>query len=944
MDSLNDFLNKKEIVPAKLSSGSFSFGDKFTLINDQFGYPAGTEFTLISGSLQENYKIIKLQGIGEYSFKVNNQNVTIHAGPVAIDNVFSFLPKQTLQEKTQSMSVPQNIPGPPGPRGPAGAKGPKGDKGDRGPIGPMGPVGPAGPIGPQGLKGDVGEKGEKGEKGDRGEQGETGAIGPKGDTGEQGPAGPIGIAGPQGPAGPKGDKGDKGDDGTPGPQGATGEKGDRGEQGIPGPSGPAGERGEIGPAGPKGDKGDVGPQGIPGANGEVGPIGPQGPIGLKGDKGEVGVAVAVYPLKIEDKTLSVEQKFFQDLVTDASLGFSAQGSGGGDVTIRYNGQRIVSAVKNLNFTGQGVSSVTANGRDVTVTIEGGGGPVGPVGSGDVGVMYLKDNTVQTTISEVNGRAVVAGDMSTNLLDNFIKDPTTNSLKYLGNGGRFHIIASFNFYTQSSQDTCGFYVGHNKDINSELSADADRISQSEIYVTGSGSNKPTTGTIQTVLDLNTNDRVFFIVQNKDAPRWIQVEFLKFTVTPIIGEKGDTGDTGDTGNGISDAYLNTDGELVLVYTNGGVDVVGNVTGSTGASGISIVDASVDTNGDLILTYSNGNKDNAGNVRGPSGTGSGLPSGSDTQIQFNDGGVFGGDSEFTWNKSLNTLTVGSNNVAGFIEIKDQGQLRFNEDNTNGSNYIGVRAPASLTSNYTLTLPINDGASGQVLSTDGSGVLSWITPTSASPAGSNGQVQFNNNGSFGGDGGLSYLLSSDTLLIGTVGAASGGNLRFNNRNSYVEFRTAPELSTYTGSVVYRLPRSSDYDGNQAENLYLQATYSGGSGIDYQLAWSPVYVNFGISVPSAFLIRCDQQNDPDICNTDTDTSYTPGLYYYKTDYTFYINCITSSCEEPVYPYNPYALALGGLSNNGIGGYYTGPSILRFVENPYEGFDVNNPQFNPRNL
>jgi len=33
---------------------------------------------------------------------------------------------------------------------------------------------------------------------------------------------------------------------------------------------------------------------------------------------------------------------------------------------------------------------------------------------------------------------------------------------------------------------------------------------------------------------------------------------------------------------------------------------------------------------------------------------PAGSNTQVQFNDGGVFGGSSTFTWNKSTNTLTI--------------------------------------------------------------------------------------------------------------------------------------------------------------------------------------------------------------------------------------------------------------------------------------------------
>ena len=39
----------------------------------------------------------------------------------------------------------------------------------------------------------------------------------------------------------------------------------------------------------------------------------------------------------------------------------------------------------------------------------------------------------------------------------------------------------------------------------------------------------------------------------------------------------------------------------------------------------------------------------------TGGGTPGGSDTQVQFNDGGVFGGDSALTWNKTTNTLLIG-------------------------------------------------------------------------------------------------------------------------------------------------------------------------------------------------------------------------------------------------------------------------------------------------
>jgi hypothetical protein len=172
------------------------------------------------------------------------------------------------------------------------------------------------------------------------------------------------------------------------------------------------------------------------------------------------------------------------------------------------------------------------------------GPQGPPGDGvagnnDVGVIYLKNNSVATTISGANARAVVAGSMQTGALLNFAKDASTNSLKYSGPGGRFHIVVTFNF-TTNSQNVCGFYVGHNTDDTTPLDADADRISESEIYVNSSTTaNQPVAGAIQTVLNIQPSDRVFFIVQNRTAANAITVKFLKFTVTSLTAEKGPPG---------------------------------------------------------------------------------------------------------------------------------------------------------------------------------------------------------------------------------------------------------------------------------------------------------------------------------------------------------------------------------------------------------------------
>lgn len=56
---------------------------------------------------------------------------------------------------------------------------------------------------------------------------------------------------------------------------------------------------------------------------------------------------------------------------------------------------------------------------------------------------------------------------------------------------------------------------------------------------------------------------------------------------------------------------------------------------------------------------------------------------------------------------------------------QIRLPEDTDNGSNYVALKAPDTLSANLTLTLPSADGSSGHVLQTNGSGVLSFAAPS---------------------------------------------------------------------------------------------------------------------------------------------------------------------------------------------------------------------------
>lgn len=82
-----------------------------------------------------------------------------------------------------------------------------------------------------------------------------------------------------------------------------------------------------------------------------------------------------------------------------------------------------------------------------------------------------------------------------------------------------------------------------------------------------------------------------------------------------------------------------------------------------------------------------------------------------------------------------VGNDTDIGMdLQLKGTGKLNFQgtstaaaevrlfENTANGTDYVGLKAPTSLASPWTLTLPTSAGSSGYVLQTDGTGITSWV------------------------------------------------------------------------------------------------------------------------------------------------------------------------------------------------------------------------------
>lgn len=107
--------------------------------------------------------------------------------------------------------------------------------------------------------------------------------------------------------------------------------------------------------------------------------------------------------------------------------------------------------------------------------------------------------------------------------------------------------------------------------------------------------------------------------------------------VNGINGRDGQDGEDGRGIDDAYIDKDGHLIIVFTDGEKKDVGKVKGedgktgygipgSRGPAGTGIETVEVDKNGHLIVTTTDGRDIDAGKIPGGGGSGTGNVS-SDT-----------------------------------------------------------------------------------------------------------------------------------------------------------------------------------------------------------------------------------------------------------------------------------------------------------------------------
>ncbi len=190
---------------------------------------------------------------------------------------------------------------------------------------------------------------------------------------------------------------------------------------------------------------------------------------------------------------------------------------------------------------------------------------------------------------------------------------------------------------------------------------------------------------------------------------------------------------------------------------------------------------------------------------------------------------------NKAIDELFIGNNTSTG-------GTIKFNEGTDNGAHFVALKAPNSVASSLTFTLPGTDGSNGHVLQTDGSGNLSFsgITTsfTLAADSGSDDTFNTGETLTFAGGTGLTSTVSNNQISYALDNTAvTAGD--YGSSTAIPTFTVDAQgrlTAAGTASISTTLDIAADSGSDDGVRLGTDTlTFTGGTGIDTSVSGDTV-------------------------------------------------------------------------------------------------------------
>ena len=439
---------------------------------------------------------------------------------------------------------------------------------------------------------------------------------------------------------------------------------------------------------------------------------------------------------------------------------------GSDADFTYDStNNIFTVLGNINgigFTASGVA-VTSTAASTSTTT---GALVVTGGVGIGGSLYVS-TSVPSNISGINiangilsGTALTAPSVTTTNIRttastlNIVDTGTSNTvLNY--NGTRFGVLITANSTTSSDGGlvtTGGAGFGASINVNGNISARAGY----ELRVYNPGD------TAYTGFDFTGSASTTYILPLTSPATGSSV--LQSTAGGVMSWVPMTaGGGGAPGGAIGDIQLNS-GASTFTTLNSSYLNVSTTTGMMKHIGYNVSGTSNSATVNAFLLGSDG-----------SGTFSGQSRGTLLALDNTSG------NGITYNFIDAQYYDGTPSQKSVFKVDYLGRIVHADLTVTGSNYSGTRfsntlkTSTSQSTNVVYTFPLAAPGAGQTfLTADTAGNMYWVaTPAggSATPSGSNRQIQYNNSSAFGGATGFEYVSAGSAVTVSYFSAAGGGN-----------------------------------------------------------------------------------------------------------------------------------------------------------------------------